>query len=109
MSLCLDGFDPHKTIVHVHGWTKSLSSSVVQEALQRDFQIVISLHDYFVACPNGGFYNYKKKHICRLKPLSKACVLSNCDNVECKFPNTNIKTGLPNTVFNCPVCGMKLQ
>ncbi len=82
MSLCLDDFDPAKTIVHVHGWTKSLSSSVVQEAIQRNFQVVISLHDYFVACPNGGFYNYKKKHICKLKPLSKACVFSNCDKAN---------------------------
>lgn len=82
MSLCLDDFDPAKTIVHVHGWTKSLSSSVVQEAIQRKFHVIISLHDYFVACPNGGFYNYKKKHICKLKPLSKACVLSNCDKAN---------------------------
>ncbi|MCP4704298.1 MAG: glycosyltransferase family 4 protein, partial [candidate division Zixibacteria bacterium] len=79
MSACLDNFDPNRTIVHVHGWTKSLSSSVIHEAVKRKFKVVISLHDYFIACPNGGFYNYQKNSICKLKPLSKECVLSNCD------------------------------
>lgn len=82
MSECLNGFDPDRTIVHVHGWTKSLSSSVIHEAVRRKFRVVISLHDYFVACPNGGFYNYHKKHICKLRPLSKKCIVSNCDKAN---------------------------
>jgi len=82
MSECLDDFNPERTIVHVHGWTKSLSSSVIHEAIRRNFPVVISLHDYFVACPNGGFYNYRKNSICKLKPLSKKCIFSNCDKAD---------------------------
>lgn len=82
MSRCLDNFDPERTIIHVHGWTKALSSGVIHEATKRGFKVVISLHDYFIACPNGGFYNYPKNEICKLKPLSKACLLSNCDKAN---------------------------
>jgi len=82
MSQCLNDFNPDRTIVHVHGWTKALSSSVINEAVKRNFKVVISLHDYFIACPNGGFYNYKNKHICKLRPLSKECLFSNCDKAN---------------------------
>jgi glycosyltransferase involved in cell wall biosynthesis len=37
------------------------------------------LHDYFAACPNGGFFNYQSEEICNLTPLSPRCVATNCD------------------------------
>jgi glycosyltransferase involved in cell wall biosynthesis len=72
--------DPSRTIVHVHGWTKSLSSSVIRSALDAGFMIVCTLHDYFIACPNGSFFNYSTDRICRLEPLSPQCIISNCDS-----------------------------
>ncbi|MEM4247552.1 MAG: glycosyltransferase family 4 protein, partial [Candidatus Woesearchaeota archaeon] len=36
-------------------------------------------HDYFLACPNGGFFNYPKNKICHLPPLSAKCIMTNCD------------------------------
>jgi glycosyltransferase involved in cell wall biosynthesis len=75
----LDKRHARRTIVHVHSWTKSLSSSVIRAALDRHFSVVVTLHDYFAACPNGGFYHYPDNHICKLRGLSTACVLSNCD------------------------------
>lgn len=72
-------YSPADTIVHLHTWTKALSPSVVHTARKRGFRIVCTLHDYFTACPNGGFYDYRSNEICRLKPLSAACVLRNCD------------------------------
>src|SRR3546814_3589049 len=36
----LDAFDPARTIVHLHGWMKALSSSVVRVARDRGFRIV---------------------------------------------------------------------
>lgn len=69
-----------ETIIHVHGWTKALSSSVFDIAFKMNFKIVLTLHDYFTACPNGGYFNYKKNEICYYKPLSWKCIKCNCDS-----------------------------
>ena len=37
------------------------------------------MHDYFTVCPNGGFYNYRGKHICDYTPMSFKCIMCNCD------------------------------
>lgn len=79
MKELLKRYNPRKTIVHVHGWTKSLSSSVIRAAVKNNFPVVISLHDYFTACPNGGFFNYPQNEICNLTAMSSSCVFSNCD------------------------------
>ncbi len=76
----LKDFDPKNTIVHLHGWSKALSSSVVHECVERSFKVVCTLHDYFVACLNGGFYNFRTNNICYLHALSLPCVLENCDS-----------------------------
>lgn len=81
----LKTLDPNKTIIHVHGWTKTLSSSVFSVAFKMNFKIVLTLHDYFTACPNGGFFNYKKNEICKLKPLSNKCICTNCDSRNYAF------------------------
>lgn len=69
-----------ETIIHVHGWTKCLSSSVFDIAWKLGFKVVLTMHDYFTACPNGGYFNYKKNEICHLKPLSCKCCRCNCDS-----------------------------
>ncbi len=75
----LKKFSPQDTIIHVHSWSKGLSYSVILAARKMGFKIVLTIHDYFLACPNGGFLNYQKKEICHLKPLSPSCLLSHCD------------------------------
>ena len=72
-------FDPEKTIIHIHGWSKALSSSVARQVGHQRFPIVLTLHDYFYACPNGGFFNFQTNKICELRALSAACVRENCD------------------------------
>jgi glycosyltransferase involved in cell wall biosynthesis len=71
--------DATRTIVHVHSWTKALSSAVVRVASSRGFQVVMTLHDFFSVCPNGTFFHYRKGHRCHLRPLSAGCLTSNCD------------------------------
>jgi len=71
--------DPRRTVLHVHGWTKALTSSIVRIAMQRRISVVVTLHDYFLACPNGGFFNFRKQAICHLRALSPACLKENCD------------------------------
>lgn len=76
----LKTLDKETTIIHIHGWTKALSSSVFDIAFKMKFKVVLTLHDYFTACPNGGYFNYKKNEICHLKPLSMKCIKCNCDS-----------------------------
>ena len=76
----LKSLDNKTTIIHVHGWTKALSSSVFDIAFKMKFKVVLTLHDYFTACPNGGYFNYKENEICHLKPLSWKCIKCNCDS-----------------------------
>jgi len=79
MADLLRPLDPRRTVVHLHGWTKALSSSIVPEILRHGAGLLATLHDYFLACPNGGFFNYVAERSCTLSPLSTACLLSNCD------------------------------
>ena len=76
----LQTLDKETTIIHVHGWTKALSSSVFDIAFKLKFKVVLTLHDYFTACPNGGYFNYPQNEICYLKPLSWKCIKCNCDS-----------------------------
>ena len=41
----------------------------------------VTLHDYFLACPNGAYYRYRDAKPCALRPLSAACVMTQCDRV----------------------------
>ena len=76
----LKRLSPDNTIIHVHGWTKALSSSVFDIAFKMKFKVILTLHDYFTACPNGGYFNYNKNEICHLNPLSCKCIKCNCDS-----------------------------
>lgn len=75
----LSQYNPNNTIIHVHTWTKALTSAVFSVAARKNFHIVLTLHDFFSVCPNGGFYNYKQQCICKLKPMSIKCIGTNCD------------------------------
>lgn len=81
----LNTLDRESTIIHFHGWTKALSSSVFDIAFKMKFKVVLTLHDYFTACPNGGYFNYKKNNICKFKPLSVKCMKCNCDSRNYAF------------------------
>jgi glycosyltransferase involved in cell wall biosynthesis len=74
----LHEFGAQGTIVHIHGWLRSLSTSFVAVAMRQGAGLVVTVHDYFLACPNGGFYNYKTDQICTLVPLSGACLSTSC-------------------------------
>lgn len=76
----LKTLDKNSTIIHIHGWTKALSSSVFDIAFKMNFKVVLTLHDYFSSCPNGGYFDYKKNQICERKALSLKCIMCNCDS-----------------------------
>ena len=70
---------PEASVVHLHGFSQSLSTSVVSVATRMKFKVVATIHDFFLACPNGAFFNYKKSTLCKLQALSLDCVTTNCD------------------------------
>jgi glycosyltransferase involved in cell wall biosynthesis len=76
----LCSMNPLETIIHLHSWTKALSASVIHKAISLGFPVVVTLHDYFTVCPAGSFYIHPKQEICRLKPMSYACITTNCDS-----------------------------
>lgn len=71
---------PGGVVFHVHGWTKSLSPSVLSEIVASRHPVICTLHEFFTACPNGALFNYQTKKICELTPMSRACILTNCDS-----------------------------
>ena len=75
----LRSYDPKDTVIHIHTWTKVLSSSIYDVVRDLKFPTFVTAHDYFLVCPNGGLYNYQTKKICRLEPMSKQCITCNCD------------------------------
>lgn len=76
----LQTYNPIDTVVHIHSWVKALSISALAAVRDSGLSCVLTLHDYFPICPNGGFYNYKTENICTKKPLSLNCLCTNCDS-----------------------------
>ncbi len=76
----LDTLPRDRTVIHVHGWAKALSPSIAGPIRASGLPAVYTMHEYFILCPNGGFYNYQEHHACGLKPLSAACWATNCDS-----------------------------
>ena len=80
LNTLLKNLDSNETIIHVHGWTKCLSSSIFSILFKKKYKVILTLHDYFTSCPNGGFYNYKENKICEKIPMSKDCKKCDCDS-----------------------------
>ncbi len=75
----LRAHDPRRTIVHLHGYTKALTAGPMLGARAGGFRSVCTLHDFFAACPNGAFYDYRRQEPCARRALSADCALTNCD------------------------------
>jgi glycosyltransferase involved in cell wall biosynthesis len=69
-----------ETVVHVHGWAKALSPSIASAIRGSSLPAAWTIHEYFLFCPNGGFYNYRRQEVCALKPLSLECLATHCDS-----------------------------
>lgn len=67
------------SLIHIHGWNQALSPSIGPIVIKSGIPHVYTMHEYFLHCPNGAFFNYKIGNHCELAPLSAACITSNCD------------------------------
>ncbi|CAJ0850642.1 hypothetical protein AMST5_00300 [freshwater sediment metagenome] len=80
LSALLADSNPTDTIVHVHGWAKALSPSIGRALRRAGLPVVHTLHEYYLACPNGGFYDHGAARNCGRTAMSMGCVLHNCDS-----------------------------
>jgi glycosyltransferase involved in cell wall biosynthesis len=72
-------YDPASSILHCHGFAKALSPAIGPVITSGPLPHVYTMHEYFLACPNGGFYDYQANEICQRKPLGMSCLLAHCD------------------------------
>ncbi len=75
----LKKMDKKNTIVHLHGYTKALTTSPVRVAVKQGFKVGCTLHDFFPACPNGAFFDYVKCTPCPKRAMSFDCITTQCD------------------------------
>lgn len=80
LSKLLLSLDPSNTVIHFHSWMKALSPLILTVPRDYRFKSILTLHDYFIACPNGGFYLNQNNQICKKVPLSFDCLTCNCDS-----------------------------
>lgn len=68
-------------IIHIHSWTKTLTYAIFKALKGRKNKIFITTHDYFLICPNGGLFDYRKNEPCQQKNCQHKgkCLKVNCD------------------------------
>ena len=71
--------DTPGTIYHLHGWSKILSPSIFATLRPVARRVVIHAHDFFLVCPNGGYFDFQAESPCERRPLSLDCLTTNCD------------------------------
>lgn len=71
--------DTPGTVYHLHGWSQILSPSIFAALEPVRGRLVISGHDFFLACPNGAFANLRTGSVCAESPLSPGCLATACD------------------------------
>lgn len=71
--------DRADTIYHVHGIQQTLSPSVLAALAPVRDRVVLHAHDFFLACPNGGLFDYRSGKTCERRPMSVSCIARNCD------------------------------
>jgi glycosyltransferase involved in cell wall biosynthesis len=71
--------DTPRTVYHLHNWALILSPAVFDALAPVAARCVIHCHDYFLACPNGVFFDYPRLRICKRTPLSAGCIATQCD------------------------------
>ena len=69
---------PH-TVYHLHNWHKFLSPAAFLPLRRVENRLFLTAHDYFLSCPNGGYFNYRRGEVCGLRPMSLSCLMSSCD------------------------------
>lgn len=75
----LAGLDGRDTVVHLHQFSRALSPAVLAAIAGSGLPWAVSLHDYFLICPTGNYYDFGHDAACDVAPLSTGCTLRACD------------------------------
>jgi glycosyltransferase involved in cell wall biosynthesis len=79
VSKWISAHDTPRTVYHLHGWSKILSPSVFRALRPVASRLIINAHDFFLACPNGGYFNFGRSEPCKLEPMGLQCLFTSCD------------------------------
>jgi glycosyltransferase involved in cell wall biosynthesis len=71
--------DTEHTVYHLHNWSQILSPAIFSALTGVEDRLVVTCHDFFNICPNGGFTDFPRSQPCELKPLSVRCLVRQCD------------------------------
>ena len=99
----LSDLDPRDTVVHIHLYSSALTASVVHAAIRAKFATVMTLHDYFITCPNGAYFVFPKAEVCERRALSLSCLACNCDSRKRSHKAWRVaRTVVQNRLANIP-------
>ena len=71
--------DTDRTVYHLHNWSQILSPAIFAALGGVEHRLVVTCHDFFNICPNGGFTDFPRSQPCELQALSLSCLASQCD------------------------------
>ena len=75
----IEANDTPTTVYHLHGWAQILSPAVFSALSGVHDRLVLSAHDFFLACPNGSFALLKTGEVCPHVPMTVQCITTPCD------------------------------
>ncbi|SDA24376.1 Glycosyltransferase involved in cell wall bisynthesis [Methylobacterium sp. UNC378MF] len=79
LAAALAGLALRPDCIHLHQWTRALSPAIFPVLSEAGVPLIVTLHDYALACPNGVYYRFDRAEPCGLAPLSAACIAAPCD------------------------------
>ncbi|RZL85976.1 MAG: glycosyltransferase [Sphingomonas sp.] len=77
LEVALTGENPDTTLVILHQWTRYLSPAAV--GIADRYPTMVYMHDYFWACPNGLYYDFRQQRPCDRRPMRARCLAADCD------------------------------
>jgi len=75
----INTLNPQSSILHCHGFAKALSPSIGPVLTDGPLAHIFTMHEYFLACPNGAFFDFQRNQLCTRKALGPSCLVTHCD------------------------------
>lgn len=75
----IDQTDTPDTVYIINSWSQILSPSIFAALRRVSRRVLVYAHDYFLACPNGGYFDFGHGEPCERAPLSLSCFATQCD------------------------------
>ena len=75
----IENSDLENTVIHLHNWAHFMSPSIFSALAPVSKRVIMTAHDFFHSCGNGGQYNYHHEHVCHHVGNSRKCIFSACD------------------------------